>query len=565
MAPPPSKKGKGEKRKRVVLSLEKKLEIVERLKRGHTQSQVSAEFGVGASTVSNIWKQRDDLKKFVAETTVYKAAKQRKILRGAKNEVVDGAVYLWFQQERSSRKTPISGDILMEKARIFNERFLADGTGGDPDFKASTGWLKRFKERHGIRNLSIQGEVLSSNPSAVAPFLEQLGDIIAETELTREQVYNCDETGLYWKVLPHRTLVGPEETSAPGHKKSKERLTLLATSNATGTHKLPLVLIGKAAKPRCFKNVNMAALPVKYRNQKNAWMDSQLFEDWFRREFVPSVRRHLHDQGLPEKAILLLDNAPAHPDTDAMQSQDGQIRCVFLPANTTPLLQPMDQGILEITKRTNRKSLIRKMLFENEDPQTSIVDFIKSLTIKDAVYMSAAAWDSVTQSSIAKCWRKLNLGPEEEAPEGAGDGGTDAASTASSETTSDPELTELVRQLPHGQACTDEEIQEWVDCDRDDPGWEMLNDDEIAETSVASTSGRQDDADKEDDSEVQPIEPPGPTHNEAMTMATKLMQWLERQPETDPTQLMLLKNIRDLAASKRGFTQRKITNFFKSS
>ena len=32
--------------------------------------------------------------------------------------------------------------------------------------------------------------------------------------------------------------------------------------NATGTHKLKPVLIGKSAKPKCFKNVNMDALPV---------------------------------------------------------------------------------------------------------------------------------------------------------------------------------------------------------------------------------------------------------------------------------------------------------------
>jgi hypothetical protein len=40
--------------------------------------------------------------------------------------------------------------------------------------------------------------------------------------------------------------------------------------------KLPLLVIGKSEKPRCFKN-NL--LSVMYRSQKNAWMDETLFNE----------------------------------------------------------------------------------------------------------------------------------------------------------------------------------------------------------------------------------------------------------------------------------------------
>ena len=91
-----------------------------------------------------------------------------------------------------------------------------------------------------------------------------------EKGLTAKQIYNADETGLLWKCLPDRTLVAYREKSAPGFKKSKECLTVLGCTNATGTHKLKRVMIGKFAKPRCFKNVNMNALPVIYKPQRNA-------------------------------------------------------------------------------------------------------------------------------------------------------------------------------------------------------------------------------------------------------------------------------------------------------
>ena len=125
----------------------------------------------------------------------------------------------------------------------------------------------------------------------------------------------------------------------------------MACSNATGNHKLPLVLIGKSVNPRCFKNINKDALPVKYCAQKSAWMNSSIFSDWFINIFVPSVKKYLHDKNLPVKAILLLDNAPSHPSTDVLQSSDKSVTAMYLPANTTSLIQPMDQGVLETIKR----------------------------------------------------------------------------------------------------------------------------------------------------------------------------------------------------------------------
>ena len=102
---------------------------------------------------------------------------------------------------------------------------------------------------------------------------------------------------------------------APGLKKAKDRLTVLGCTNATGTHKLKPILIGKSAKPRCFKNVNMDALPVTYKSQRNAWMNSEIFAEWFTKEFVPAVKRHQRLQNIHSpKALLLIDNCSAHPD-----------------------------------------------------------------------------------------------------------------------------------------------------------------------------------------------------------------------------------------------------------
>ena len=68
----------------------------------------------------------------------------------------------------------------------------------------------------------------------------------------------------------------------------------------------------------------MNALPIHYYAQKNAWMTQALFTDWFHKVFVPYVQQDLKSKNLPPKAILVLDNAPSHPE-DHLKSEDGNI------------------------------------------------------------------------------------------------------------------------------------------------------------------------------------------------------------------------------------------------
>ena len=129
-------------------------------------------------------------------------------------------------------------------------------------FKAGTGWLKRFRDKHGVRALSVQGESLSGATDTIDPFKKKFAKIMEEKGLSLSQVFNCDETGLYWRLMPNKTLVTGREKEAKGFKKPKDRVTLMACANATGSIRLPLVFIHKSLNPRCFKNVEKSTLPV---------------------------------------------------------------------------------------------------------------------------------------------------------------------------------------------------------------------------------------------------------------------------------------------------------------
>ena len=98
---------------------------------------------------------------------------------------------------------------------------------------------------------------------------EWLKTVFAEirTSYSDEQIFNADETGLFFKMTPNKTLKFKGDKCSGG-KMSKDRVTVLVVANMTGTIKKKLLLIGKSKNPRCFKNVKR--LPVDYRSNKNA-------------------------------------------------------------------------------------------------------------------------------------------------------------------------------------------------------------------------------------------------------------------------------------------------------
>ncbi|XP_053891585.1 jerky protein homolog-like [Malaclemys terrapin pileata] len=218
----------------------------------------------------------------------------------------------WFAQERL-KGMMLSGPILQAQATKFGNLT------GDESFQASKGFISRFKKRHGIAQVSISGESRSADESAAKAFPTELQSILQNEDYHEEQLYNCDETALFAKLLPDETLAFNYETQkTAGFKKIKDCVTLLFSSNKMGSHKLTPLLTGCFHNPRCFNHLNRAKLPVIYANSKNAWMTRRIFDDWFHNSFVPAVRKHLRSKKLEAKALLLLSNCPAHPPAESL-------------------------------------------------------------------------------------------------------------------------------------------------------------------------------------------------------------------------------------------------------
>ena len=165
---------------------------------------------------------------------------------------LEKAVLKWHREQEAVGISVRGCDLKDASVRLAAQMKISD-------FHASDGWLFRFRQRHGM----FHGEAGSARQDAVGPFREELNRIINSEGLLLSQVYNFDETALFWRALPTSTQVFGRTTQAKGRKLDKSRISVLVGANADGSHRLPPVVCGKSARPRAIKDC-MATLPIPY-------------------------------------------------------------------------------------------------------------------------------------------------------------------------------------------------------------------------------------------------------------------------------------------------------------
>lgn len=118
-------------------------------------------------------------------------------------------------------------------------------------------WLKRFCKRWGLKHTTTNGESGSADTVSSEYFKAEFMTYFLANGYERENVYNGDETGLFWKATPKTTYQLRHEKRVKGLRAIKDRVTLMTGGNATGSHRIPLLVIGKSLKPRAFKNKSL--------------------------------------------------------------------------------------------------------------------------------------------------------------------------------------------------------------------------------------------------------------------------------------------------------------------
>ena len=212
----------------------------------------------------------------------------------------------------------------------------------------------------------MQGERNAADVDGAEAWMENVyPDLIRDYD--SRDIFNADETGLYFKALPSGTLT--VKGSIPsGGKVLKDRITMLLLCNQNGSEKF-IFTIGKSKSPRCFHRVRQ--LPVKYFANSKAWMTSEIWS-----QIITQLDQDFYSR--KRKIILFVDNATCHNLIETIRLRS--IRIIFLPPNTTSLIQPLDQGIIKNFKAYYRRAIVRKQIEALEEGVSSN-DFPKTITV----------------------------------------------------------------------------------------------------------------------------------------------------------------------------------------
>ena len=211
-------------------------------------------------------------------------------------------------------------------------------------------------------------------------------------------IYNGDETALFFKSLPHRTYCFDSDKPA-GSAKRKDRLTLLIITNMDGSDHRKLSVIGKSKTPRCLQKkykMQVKDMSVDWYASKNAWMTGEIHH-----QIMTKLNNEMR---LSNRHILYVcDNASSH-----QVREYSHIKFLMLPPNATSIMQPLDQGIILSAKRRYKKKLAERYLacVENNKDANSL---LKALDIVQATNMIAASWRETSSTIIQNCFRKAGF------------------------------------------------------------------------------------------------------------------------------------------------------------
>lgn len=276
-------------------------------------------------------------------------------------------------------------------------------------FTASHGWVQAFVKRNGLQSEALLGKTGNVKAKDVEASIQSVRDACEPYDI--ENIFNVGETGLFYNLLPKRTYLATNSENRPtarGTKdmRAKNRLSAYMCTNATGSTKVPLAVIGKSKNPRCFRHKQP---PVKYFQQANAWPDGVTLQKWWQEVFLPYARRHTH-----EPVLLIMDGGgSSHSD---LVDGRGQVTVVTYPANYTSKRQPMDMGVVAETKiryrahllgarvgtMRNTEQLRQQAKQRNMQAGTAGLAEGHPAHVLDAAEILNEAWQGVTKVSIVR-------------------------------------------------------------------------------------------------------------------------------------------------------------------
>jgi hypothetical protein len=170
-------------------------------------------------------------------------------------------------------------------------------------------------------------------------------------------VFNVDEMGHQdWADAGKKTCYVPStcthsEIRYPVSRTGK-RLTLIACICADGSHLRPCLIIPRKTFENELFALGFAPDQLEIYSQSKSFIDIDIFNDWFKDTFVPTVTERKQKYQYDGPTYLIMDNCSAHHGRifDEL-CQQHNIVPIMLPPHSSNQLQPLDLSTFGATKK----------------------------------------------------------------------------------------------------------------------------------------------------------------------------------------------------------------------
>ncbi len=191
------------KRTRTAISVDIKKEICEYMLANTSVNHADValffntkyELNIDRSTITKVWQSREKW------LTVLSNSKTLHIFRHRSVQFpeLDKALQIWTSQVVAAG-LPLTDAILQQKGIELAQMLDIN----EDQLKFTNGWVYRFKKRNGLQKIKFSGEANSAPLATLPEERLKLRALLAAYD--EENIYNADETGLFFQMEPNQTL-----------------------------------------------------------------------------------------------------------------------------------------------------------------------------------------------------------------------------------------------------------------------------------------------------------------------------------------------------------------------
>ena len=321
--------------------------------------------------------------------TVETQGKRRRVCCGKPlSTELDQKVYEFLEEERSQGRA-VSNEVLKSRALQVAGGLRIEG------FKASCGWLERWKRRY---NVGMRAGINNAQklPSDYVDLLHTFRKTIIIARKTHKielsDIVNMNQTMCRFDMPPSRTnKKGEKSIRIKTTRAEKKGFTVALAATASGT-KLPAVIIfkecGGSLGVRIQRSLRIPS-NMGVRATANGWMTAEEYQHWL-----------VHVYGKECKhCLLIVDSYKPHWSETSMEvvKEHCNAECVIIPGGCTSIVQPMDHCINKPFKEHIRASWQEWM---RQDKAKTKMGNLKQPTRQDAIDWVSKAWESIKLDTV---------------------------------------------------------------------------------------------------------------------------------------------------------------------